>query len=92
MMFLFNISSGDAYADRDGAEDVQTERVRLPQYERGGSEEQTHDHDAWTKIYGGGNQELVPPEEVISGRVKSATLQMFTVNRFVLVCERLVSW
>ena len=61
---LSDVSAGDAYADRDGAEDVQAERVCLPLYERGGSEEQTDDYDARTLVCGGGNQEPLPPEEV----------------------------
>lgn len=46
LMFPFSISTGNADADRDGAEDVQAERVRLPQYERGSAKEQANDHDA----------------------------------------------
>lgn len=38
--------AGNAYADGDGAEDVQAERICLPQYERRRAEEQTHDDDA----------------------------------------------
>lgn len=76
-MFPFSLSIGDADADRDGAEDVQAERVCLPQYERGSSEKQTNDHDARTQVCGGGNQEPVPPEEVTS---QEKSIQLFTDN------------
>uniref|UniRef100_H3C8T2 [histone H3]-lysine(4) N-trimethyltransferase n=1 Tax=Tetraodon nigroviridis TaxID=99883 RepID=H3C8T2_TETNG len=41
--------TGDADADGDGAQDVQAERICLPQHERRCPAEQTDDHDARTK-------------------------------------------
>lgn len=58
--------TGDADADGDGAQDVQAERICLPQHERRCPAEQTDDHDARTKGRGGGNQEPLPSAEIVT--------------------------
>lgn len=64
LRFCPDMFTGHAHADRDGAEDVQAERVRLPQHERRCPEEQTNDHDARAQVCGGRNQEPLSQEEV----------------------------
>ena len=72
------IYTGDADADRDGAEDVQAERICLPQYERSSSEEQANVHDESTQLHGGGNQESLPSEEVTIGLQSGSHIYPFT--------------
>lgn len=85
-----DVSTVDACADGDGAEDVQAEWVCLPQYERGSSEEQTDVHDAGTFVCGGGNQEPLPPEEVIKKIQEKKTSYCLRLTVFrVLMCVSL---
>lgn len=76
LRFYPDMFTGHAHADRDGAEDVQAERVCLPQHERCCPEEQTDEHDARAQVCGGGNQEPLSPEEVTTG-LQSAIPKIF---------------
>lgn len=87
-----DVSTGDAHADRDGAEDVQAERVRLPQYERRCSEEQANDHVARTQGCGGGHQEPLPPEEVAAVIQSRRPSLLFTITSVLSVGVRVHSF